>query len=350
MKTLWYYLFKLFLKTSLFFYTKKIVVSGKENIPKKGAVLFAINHPNGLIDPLLATTNIPRVNHFLVRAAIFKKPSVKWFLSTLNLMPIYRIRDGVSNLGKNQAIFEDCFTIFKKGETLMIFPEGSHDKRRTVRVLSKGFTRIVFGAIEKYPEINISIIPVGITYQQASKYPAKVAINFGKPINANSFLAKDELTTATVKLKNEVSYQLKQLSVHIPFNDDYKITLKKLNKGHVDFTDVKKVNGFIEKNEFPEEKAPQQNNFKWLLFLIRINCFVPLLIWRMASKKIDELEFIDTFRFALNAFNFPIFLVLQSVIVNLFFGTTIGLIYLLVSVLLLWCYVKLAPTNTESNN
>ena len=39
--------------------SKKIIVNGKENIPKKGAVLFIVNHPNGLIDPLIITTNNP---------------------------------------------------------------------------------------------------------------------------------------------------------------------------------------------------------------------------------------------------------------------------------------------------
>ncbi len=134
-KTLWWYLIKYIIKSSLFFYTKRIEVSGKEHIPKKGAVLFMVNHPNGLIDPLVVAVNNPRILHFLVRAAVFKKSTVKKLLSTLNLMPIYRIRDGVKELGKNQEIFEACFKILKNQKALMIFPEGSHDRRRTIRPL-----------------------------------------------------------------------------------------------------------------------------------------------------------------------------------------------------------------------
>ena len=106
MKALWYNFIRLIIKIGLFFYVKRIKVSGKKNIPKKGAVLFTVNHPNGLIDPLIATTNIKRDNHYLVRAASFKKPVVKKILGSLNLMPIYRIRDGASQLGKNQEIFD----------------------------------------------------------------------------------------------------------------------------------------------------------------------------------------------------------------------------------------------------
>ena len=98
MKNIWYNFIRSYIKLGLFFYTKKIKVVGKKNIPKKGAVLFAVNHPNGLLDPLLVTTTATRNTHYLVRAAVFKKPLVKKFLATLNLMPIYRIRDGVKEL------------------------------------------------------------------------------------------------------------------------------------------------------------------------------------------------------------------------------------------------------------
>ena len=246
MKTLWYNFIRLIIKTGLFFYSKRIRVFGKENIPSKGAVLFAVNHPNGLIDPLIVTTNILRKNHYLVRAAAFKKPMVKKFLATLNLMPIYRIRDGASQLGKNQEIFDNCFNIFNKGETLMIFPEGSHNRKRTIRPLSKGFTRIVFGAIDKYPDLQINVIPVGLTYQNASYYPTKVAVNFGKPISVNEFYNNEKQNISVVQLKNEVSFQLKKLSVHIKDDENYEAKLKLYARTR----NLKKTGNIIFEEEF----------------------------------------------------------------------------------------------------
>ena len=73
-------------------------------------------------------------------------------------MPIYRIRDGVQQLGKNQEIFEQCFSILNKQKALMIFPEGSHNRKRTIRPLSKGFTRILYGTLEKYLELNLLLL------------------------------------------------------------------------------------------------------------------------------------------------------------------------------------------------
>jgi 1-acyl-sn-glycerol-3-phosphate acyltransferase len=346
LKKIWYQLFKIYIQTGLFFYTKKISIVGKENIPKKGAVLFAVNHPNGLLDPLLVTTNTPRVTHYLVRAAIFKKPIVKKFLATLNLMPIYRIRDGVKELSKNTEIFNNCYDILNKQSALMIFPEGSHNRKRTVRVLSKGFTRILFGAIDKYPNLQINIIPVGVTYQNASQHPCKVAIHYGKPILANELYNKEELNKSINIIKELVSKQLKQLSVHIPFDDNYQKTLDKLNNNNVDFTKVEEVNQMIQSNSFTPKKATINFGILFKLLFV-LNSIIPWLIWKMVSKKVDEIEFVDTFRFGIGISLFPLFYVIQTYIVYSFYGSNYALIYFISTLFIALLNSKVSTTPTE---
>ncbi|MFK8059683.1 MAG: lysophospholipid acyltransferase family protein [Polaribacter sp.] len=346
---IWFTLVWSYVKLGLFFYSKKIKVSGRKNIPKKGAVLFAVNHPNGLVDPLYVTTTNSRQNHFLVRAASFKNPLVKKILESLYLMPIYRIRDGIQQLANNQEIFEKCYNILKKGETLMIFPEGSNHKNRTIRPLSKGFTRIISGALEKYPDLEITVIPVGITYQHASEYPAKVAINYGKPIATKVIFNENTPAKSINILKAKVTEQLKKLSVHIHNDENYEATLQKLNDTQVDFTEVDKVNKMILNNEFPEKKNPEKNYLKPLLYLIIINSIIPFLFWKKASKKIDEIEFIDTFRFSFNLFLCTIFYSIQGWIINVYFGTTVGWFYISISALLVLLYTKFAPTNAKKH-
>ncbi len=333
---------KILIKSSLFFYTKQIKVQGKENIPKKGAVLFMVNHPNGLIDPLIVAVNNPRILHFLVRAAVFKNPFIKKFLATLNLMPIYRIRDGVKQLGRNQEIFEKCFSIFNRQGTLMIFPEGSHNKKRTIRPLSKGFTRILFGALAQNPYIKIHVVPVGITYQNPSCYPSKVTLNYGKSILANKYYDLDG-NHRIKDLKNLISNELKKLSVHIPDDDEYSNTLEKLNQSNVDFTNVSSVNKMIQVDKITSQKRP----FHWLAFLkpiIIINTFIPWLIWKYFEQKNDEFEFIDTFRFAFCGGLFGLFYLLQATLISSFLGWEIGLVYLVTSLVLVLLYSKLHPT------
>jgi 1-acyl-sn-glycerol-3-phosphate acyltransferase len=327
----------------LFFYTKNIKVVGKKNIPKKGAILFTVNHPNGLLDPLLVTTNATRDTHYLVRAAVFKKPLVKKFLATLNLMPIYRIRDGVKELSKNTEVFNDCFNILKNEDALMIFPEGSHDKRRTVRNLSKGFTRILFGAFDKYPELKITVIPVGITYQNIGHFPCKVAIHFGKPILANEYYNPEELNKSINSIKQKVSNQLKELSVHILADENYDSVLKELNTKNVDFTEVKAVNKVIKSGEFKTKKAIV-NFVKPLYYLIVLNSLFPCVIWKILSRKIDETEFVDTFRATLGITLFPIFYVIQALILYQFYNIETASIYFIATLIIQLIYTKLSTT------
>ena len=343
LKNLWYSIFKIYIQIGLFFYTKKITVVGKEHIPKKGAVLFAVNHPNGLLDPLLVTTNTPRVTHYLVRAAIFKNPIVKRFLATLNLMPIYRIRDGVKELSKNTEIFKACHDILNKKRALMIFPEGSHDSRRSIRTLSKGFTRIVFGAIDAHPHLKIQIIPVGVTYQQVSTFPSKVAIHYGTPILANDFYNPSELNVSVKSIKDAVSAQLKKLSVHIPLDENYEATVQNLQLHNVDFTDVETVNHMIQSGNIPP--SPARINFgKIYKVPFILNSLLPWILWKVTLKKVDEIEFVDTFRFGIGISVLPIFYALQTSLIYHFFGGTVSGIYLLISLVIALLYSKTSTT------
>ncbi|MGG6230559.1 lysophospholipid acyltransferase family protein [Tenacibaculum sp. SDUM215027] len=344
MKTLIYYFFKLFVKTGLFFYSKKITVVGSEQIPKKEAVIFTANHPNGLIDPLLIATHIKRRTNFLVRAAVFNNPTIAKFFNLLGMMPIYRIRDGVQQLSKNEEIFNKCQLLLKNKKTLLIFPEGTHKKDRAVRPLSKGFTRIIFKTLDSFPDTKINIVPVGITYQNVSNYPSKTAIHFGSPILANDYYDEQNINQSVKDIKELVSNQLKDLSVHIEQNEDYKTTLSNLNNAQVDFTKVNLINTLIRDKKTLTQKKRSINYALPLFLLIILNSLVPYSVWKILSKKVDEIEFIDTFRFGVNAILFPFFYCIQSWIISLFFGWKLALLYFLASLFLILLYTKLSPT------
>ena len=338
---------RFYVKLGLFFYIKKTRVYGKENVPKKGAVLFAVNHPNGLIDPLIVTTNNPRTSYFLVKAAAFKNPIIKKLLNALNLIAIYRIRDGIDQLAKNEEVFNQCFNILKRKETLMIFPEGSDNRVRNVRPLSKGFTRIVFGALEKHPEIRLQVVPVGITYQNSSQYPSKAAIHYGTPIDANAIYDNNILSKSIRILKDEVAAQLKTLCVHIENDEQYQEKLTKLNDAQVDFTQVCAVQSMLQNNTFPEKKKAPRHYIRPLFYVIVLNSLVQYLIYKKLAKKNTDIDFVDTFRYTLNLFLFPICYAIQSLIVAFFFGGKIAGLYFLCCFFIVGLYTKLSPTPTE---
>lgn len=349
MKRLLYNTIKIIIRIGLFFYTKQIKIVGAKNIPKKGAILFTANHPNGLIDPLIIASSVQRKIHFLVRANVFKKTVVATFFNWMGMMPVYRIRDGFNQLHKNNTIFEQCEQLLHNKKALLIFPEGSHANVRTIRTLSKGFTRIVFGTLAKHPEVKIYVIPVGITYQNPSHYPSKVALHIGSPIIANQFYKPKNLHTSTNTLKKEVLEQLKNLTTHINNDKNYNATLQKLNNAQVDFTEVKKINTQIKNNNFSTYKSSKTSYLKPIKWLIIINSFIPYIIWKKVEQKIDEIEFIDTFRFGINLVLVSIFYLLQTLIISFLFGKKTGVIYFLSSLILIGIYTKFSATNTKQN-
>lgn len=182
----WYFFFWTYVRLGLSYYYHRIKLSGTQNIPKGVPVIFGSNHENALIDPLLKTTRFPLMIHYLVRADVFNNPAVKWFLNSLNLMPVYRMSDGVNTIKANEQIFRNCFEVFKKGEHLILYPEGQHEIRRIGRTAKKGIARIALGAMNE-PDApdELYIVPVGMNYSAHKKFRSSVHIKFGEPIKVD---------------------------------------------------------------------------------------------------------------------------------------------------------------------
>ena len=347
MKLIWYHIVKIYITTGLFFYHKKISVHGKENIPKKGALLFVSNHKNALIDPLLIATTTTRNIHFLTRASAFKIKLVKWLLSTVNMLPIYRIRDGKESLTKNEEIFKRCYDLFNRKRSLLIFPEGTHDIRRWVRPLSKGFTRITFGALEQNPNLKLTIVPIGLNYSKAEDFAESVSIYYGKPIAVNPFLKEGNKNASTLALKEEVSSKMKELTTHIENIDNYDSVISGL--GNVNYLEPKTVNDKLKNIKVVENESVNIKNpnlfWKFGYFLTLINSVFPLMIWRAIKPSIKEIEFDSTTRFAIGITAFPLFYILLTLIVGYFFGSKTALIYLLASILSVLILAKTKNSN-----
>lgn len=339
MKLIWYYFLKLYINIGFSFYFKNIRLVGKENIPKKKAVLFVSNHQNALIDPLLIAVTNSRVTHFLTQAVIFKNPVVKKLLFSVNMIPIYRIRDGRNSISKNDKIFEYCYQILNKKQAVLIFAEGSHNIQHRIRPLSKGFTRIVFGTLEQYPNLEIDIIPVGVNYSNAKKYASNVSIYYGNPISVNQYRDNYDKIESINSLKNEVSDQMKKLTVHIEDSSKHDEIVKYFRED--DFLYPEKVNKKLENlSNLEPLEIEKENQFNLLNPIVKFNSFFPLQIWKYAYSKVKEDEYISTFRFSVGITSFPIFYLLQAWIVSVFFTSTIAYVYLFLSFLSIYLLTK----------
>ncbi|MFN5319252.1 MAG: 1-acyl-sn-glycerol-3-phosphate acyltransferase [Bacteroidia bacterium] len=166
---------------------RRLFIRSLENVPKSGAAILACNHPNSFLDAIVVALVLKRKIHFLVRSDVFRKPRVAALLQKMNMIPIYRLEEGNSNLGRNDATFSLCFELLKRGELILIFSEGNCVVEKRLRTLKKGTARIWFGAMDYTGwEKDIAVIPVGINYTKPYYFRTELMLNFGAPCPLHS--------------------------------------------------------------------------------------------------------------------------------------------------------------------
>jgi 1-acyl-sn-glycerol-3-phosphate acyltransferase len=207
-----------------YIFYRKIYTTGLENIPEEGAVIFAPNHQNALMDALILISVKNWQPVFMARADIFAGQFLRRFLFFCKILPIFRIRDGKESLKQNNMIFQKAVEVLKKRRFLVIYPEASHKGIHRLRPLKKGITRIAFMAEEATDyTLGVKIIPVGINYQDYYDFRTDATINFGKPINVEDYSAlyKENPQKANHELVEAIKRELSTLIIDIQDTENY---------------------------------------------------------------------------------------------------------------------------------
>ncbi|CAM4412038.1 lysophospholipid acyltransferase family protein [Zobellia roscoffensis] len=345
MKNIGYQLLKTWIKTGLHLYYGKIQVSGLDNVPKDMPVLFLPNHQSALLDVLLIAVDCNRKPFFLTRSDVFTKPSLKKFFAYLRMIPIYRIRDGREALKNNQAVFDQCAEIFGNGHAIVMFPEANHNIKRRVRPLSKGFTRILFNAVDRLPDTDIHIVPVGLNYRSNSGFPDRVAIYFDESIVVNTLYDANDVQGSVNTVKGMVSDRLKHLTTHIEDENNYDSISGQLNALNADFLNpfetnktIETLNTSVAADGIIKKKEGLRSLTKAIFELVN---FPLLIVWRKWAKpKVWEPEFMGTLRFGFALLAYPVYYALLFTVVTLLSDSLVGVIVVLTLFLYNCLYVR----------
>ena len=200
---------------------------GREKIPQDGAVIYAVNHTNALMDALVLLAMDRRPKVFVARADIFRNPKLAKILTWLKIMPIMRIRDGYDEVKKNNETFEKAVDVLRDKIPFCIFPEGTHQAKYSSLPLSKGIFRIAFQAQEMMPDMPLYIVPVGLRYGNFFRFRSTVRVQIGDPINVGEFIAShSDQTTAEqmVDMKDVLTERMKNTIFYIPNDENYDAT------------------------------------------------------------------------------------------------------------------------------
>src|SRR5215216_4839693 len=112
------------LKLALRIYFQRIEVTGIEHVPADAPVIFVLNHPNALVDPVVLLCRAPRRISFLAKAPLFRMPVISYFVKAFDSLPVYRRQDEGEDVSKNQETFVAARKLLARGGTIGICPEG----------------------------------------------------------------------------------------------------------------------------------------------------------------------------------------------------------------------------------
>ena len=165
---------------------RRIEIVGGERVPDGVPVIFAVNHPNGLIDPLFLLCYAPRPVSFLAKAPLFRYPLIGWIVRAFDAIPVHRKQDNTT--GSNAETFARARDVLQRGGAIAIFPEGTTHDDPQLRALKTGAARIALGARVD----AMCVVPTGIYYTAKHVFRSSALVFFGEPMAVRPLLTEGE--------------------------------------------------------------------------------------------------------------------------------------------------------------
>ncbi|HKE59892.1 MAG TPA: lysophospholipid acyltransferase family protein [Pyrinomonadaceae bacterium] len=170
------------LRFALRIYFKRIEVVGLENVPVTTPVIFVLNHPNALVDPVFLLCLTPREVSFLAKAPLFRMPVIGYLVRALDSLPVYRRQDEGEDVSKNQETFIAARKLLARGGTIGICPEGVSHNAPGLQPIKTGAARISLAAISTGEVSQLEIVPAGLYYTAKTRFRSSALLYFGKSI------------------------------------------------------------------------------------------------------------------------------------------------------------------------
>jgi len=183
----------------------------------KGPAILIFNHPNTLIDPLLAASHTQGIVYFLANFSLFKNPVSAWLLNHLFCIPIQRYSDTNGQPLQNEASFERAANHLSKGGKLLIAAEGGSIIGRRIRPFKTGAARIAFQteAAQNF-KAGLVFLPLGISYENQQNFGGGVVLHAGAPIRADDFAEtwRNNPQQAVRDLTDLLENRMRELAIH----------------------------------------------------------------------------------------------------------------------------------------
>lgn len=377
-----YQFLKTVVKIAQWIYYQRTTIVNREQLRFDGPAIVVSNHPCTLMDPLNVGSRAKEPFYFLANAGLFKSKFGNWFFNIFYCIPIERTEDTGGKPLDNAQNFARCDAHLLRGGTLYIAPEGTSWMKRHLHSLKTGTARIAFNSEQEHDyNLNLKIVPVGLTYSDPTAFRGKLLVNVGTPFYVRDFrelyaenpnkavklstkMLEERLRTLIIDtLDEEEDHFVKQieeivnnsepLQPEAEFNRTKKLIAALREWKTADetayiafqqatdsyFEHLKKANTSDDAVAYSPDALLLS---KLLLLLIGLPiflygflnhffpAFVPFLIATLLVKRAGlYIGYTSTVKFALGVFTIPLFYWLQSELVESWFSTPVSWWYLL---------------------
>ncbi|MEO6289808.1 MAG: 1-acyl-sn-glycerol-3-phosphate acyltransferase [Ginsengibacter sp.] len=282
----------------------------------KGPLLIAANHPNSFLDAIILATLFKSPIYSLARGDAFASKIITRLLGSFNMLPVYRVSEGVENLENNYDTFKMCQNIFKQDGIVLIFSEGRCINEWHLRPLKKGTARL---ALEAWKSgVNLKILPLGINYSCFKKFGKTVVLNFGNFITNEDVERCDFAGKEINDFNEKLRAQLKKLVFEIDINDYQE--RKKIFSQHISF--LKKL-------------------FLFIPAILGFVLHLPLYFGIHLSIKNKAEDHYDSVVTGLLFFTYPVYITVMILILFFITGSFYSLLLIVLLPFCLWSYVQL---------
>ncbi|HMP31444.1 MAG TPA: 1-acyl-sn-glycerol-3-phosphate acyltransferase, partial [Saprospiraceae bacterium] len=331
---------------------RKIYVNGAEKLKEGQAYILTSNHPAGFVEPLIMACYLHRDLYFLTRGDLFENPLYNKVFVATHQIPIFRFRDGFSNMRNNQQSVGMAVQTLIDKKALLVFAEGNTSYQFDARPLQKGFARIGFQALYEKPDLDIKIVPVGISFNRVDQMGSDVILNIGEPFDMRTYYDEDtkkqaagmtelldvthqkmkdlmlinDATVAEQKVRNAWHHAAKEDRSFLPklvYNDPFFTKVKELidSKKEFQISPSKKING-------------KQNSLLHLFWIVAIPSLVFTILPRLLSnfyknKKVKKLEFKMPVALAVGLIIYLLLLIIGFIFSCIFFTFGIAILFII---------------------
>ncbi len=162
----------------------KPTVSGLENVPRGGSVVFVSNH-QGNMDFVMILAYLPRTIGFIIKSQALFLPFINIWIAAMG--SIFMNRD---SMAKGKASIDRGVRKIMRGSDMCIFPEGTRSRSSRLGVFRNGSFKLATRA-------NAVIVPVTVngsyrTWEQNKKItPSAISMVVHPPVPTAGMSADD---------------------------------------------------------------------------------------------------------------------------------------------------------------